>query len=245
MPAKRFFLWLAYHLQLLLLSLGGRSYGRMLLAVVAILFWSASFYYLGHVVEHKRFDAAFKELALIEGFEDVLEGENAALKLFAIKTQANLLRETARQMRGELRQKERDLAEIREQLYFYRKVIAPEDLPKGVSILSAQLEQPANAGHFSFELVLRASGAGDKTTKGNVRLRMTGTVGGVRRQLPMSAFYQGDKQFSFKYFQRLKGRVSVPQNFAPSSIEIDVQSAEFDPLTRSFAWRNLLSQADR
>ena len=245
MLPRRFLLWLAFRFQLLLIGLGGRSYGKMLLAALVILFWSASFYYLGHVVEHKRFDTAFEELALIEGFEDVLEGENAAMKLFAIKTQANLLRETTRQMRGELRQKERDLAEIREQLYFYRKVIAPEDLPKGVSILSAQLRQPADAGHFPFELVLRASGAGGKTTKGSVRLRMTGTVGGVRRQLPMNAFYQGDERFAFKYFQRLKGRVSVPQNFAPSSIEVDVQAAESDPVAHSFAWRNLLSQADR
>ena len=241
---RHFFLWLAFRFQLLLIHLGGRPYGKTLLAALVILFWSASLYYLGHAVERNRFDEAFAELALIDGFEDVLEGESTALKLFAIRTQANLLRETARQMRGELRQKERDLAETREQLYFYRKVIAPEDLPKGVSILSAQLERPTDDGHFPFELVLRASGADGKTTKGSVRLRMTGVADGVERHLPMSAFYQGDERFSFKYFQRLKGRISVPRHFAPSSVEVNVQTARADPMSRSFAWRGLLSSAE-
>ena len=243
MWVRRFFTWLAFCFQLLQISLGGRSYGRMLLAVLVLLFWSASFYYLGQAVEHNRFDKAFAQLALVEGFEDVLEGESTALKLFAVKTQANLLRETARQMRGELRHKERDLAELREQLYFYRKVIAPEDLPKGVSILSAQLKEPADGGYFPFELILRASGAGGKTAKGSVRLHVTGTVGGVERRLPMSAFYRGDERFAFKYFQRLKGRISVPRDFVPASVEVGVQAADFDPVSRSFAWRSLLIAA--
>lgn len=244
MPLRRFFLWFAFRFQLLLINLGGRSYGKTLLAALVILFWSAAFYYLGHVVEHNRFDEAFAELALVEGFEDVLEGEGTALKLHAIKTQANLLRETTRQMRGELHRKERDLAEAREQLYFYRKVIAPEDLPKGVSILSAQLEQSADDGHFPFELVLRANGADGETSKGSVRLRMTGTMGGARQQLPMDAFYQGDDRFAFKYFQRLKGRIAVPGGFAPASVEISVRASRFDPVSRSFAWGGLLSAAE-
>lgn len=240
---RRFFAWLALCFQLLLINLGGRSYGRVLVTGLLLASWSSAFYYLGYAVERNRLDGALDELARIEGFEGVLDGKDTALKLVAVRTQAALLRESSLQMRDELRRQQRDLAELNEQLYFYRSVIAPEDLPKGVSVLSMQLGESSDEGRFPFELVLRASGVKGKRVKGNVRLGMTGTVDGVEKKLRMDAFYRGEKQFSFQYFQRLKGAIVVPEGYTPINVEVWVQVAQRDPVFQSFAWRGLLASS--
>jgi len=239
-----FFVWLAFRMRLLRLYLGGRSFVKMFAAVFVVLSWSAAFYLLGYTVEHDRFNAAFGELAQIEGFDDTLDEQSTALKLVAVRTRANLLRETAQQMRNELYQKERDLAEMKEQLYFYRRVIAPEDLQQGVAILSAHLEKPATDGRFPFELVLRQGARKDKMAKGSIRLRVAGTLDGAGRQLPMDDFYEGERRFAFKYFQRIKGRISLPEHFVPASVEVKVSADKADPVVRMFRWGRLLSAAE-
>jgi len=240
----RLLVWLAFRVRLLRLYLGGRSFVKMFAAVFLVLSWSAAFYLLGYTVEHARFDAAFDELARIEGFGDTLDQQSTALKLVAVRTRANLLRETAQQMRNELYQKERDLAEMKEQLYFYRRVIAPEDLQQGVAILSAHLEKPSADGRFPFELVLRQGARKDKMAKGSIRLRVDGTLDGAGRRLPMDDFYEGERRFAFKYFQRIKGRISLPEHFVPASVEVRVSAEKADPVVRMFRWSSLLSAAD-
>jgi len=240
----RLLMWLAFRVRLLRLYLGGRSFVKMFAAVFLVLSWSAAFYLLGYTVEHARFDAAFDELARIEGFGDTLDRQSTALKLVAVRTRANLLRETAQQMRNELYQKERDLAEMKEQLYFYRRVIAPEDLQQGVAILSAHLEKPSADGRFPFELVLRQGARKDKMAKGSIRLRVDGTLDGAGRRLPMDDFYEGERRFAFKYFQRIKGRISLPEHFVPASVEVRVSAEKADPVVRMFRWSSLLSAAD-
>lgn len=236
--------WLAFRLRLLRLYLGGRSFVKMFAAVFLVLSSSAAFYLLGYTFEHARFNAAFDELAQIEGFDDTLDEQDTALKLVAVKTRANLLRETVQQMRNELYQKERDLAEMKEQLYFYRRVIAPEDLQQGVAILSAHLEKPAADGRFPFELVLRQGARKDKMARGSVHLRMAGTLDGAGRRLPMNDFYEGERQFAFKYFQRIKGRISVPEHFVPAKVEVEVSAEKADPVVRQFRWDRLLSAVE-
>jgi len=240
----RLLVWLAFRMRLLRLYLGGRSFVKMFAAVFLVLSWSAAFYLLGYTVEHARFDAAFDELARIEGFGDTLDQQSTALKLVAVRTRANLLRETAQQMRNELYQKERDLAEMKEQLYFYRRVIAPEDLQQGVAILSAHLDKPATDGRVPFELVRRQGARKDKMAKGSIRLRVDGTLDGAGRRLPMDDFYEGERRFAFKYFQRIKGRISLPEHFVPASVEVRVSAEKADPVVRMFRWSSLLSAAD-
>ncbi len=240
----RLFVWLTFHLRLLRLYLGGRSSLKVFTVVFLILSWSAVLYLLGHAIERSRFNDAFDELAQIEDFDDMLNEKSTALKLVAVRTRANLLRETAQQMRNELYQKERDLAEMKEQLYFYRRIIAPEDLQKGVTILSAQLDEPATGGDFPFELVLRQGVRQGKMARGRIHLHMDGTLNGASRRLPMNAFYEGENQFAFKYFQRMKGRISVPEHFVPASVEVKVNEGKSNPVVQLFRWKRLLSAAD-
>ena len=121
-----------------------------------------------------------------------------------------------------------ELSEVKEQLAFYQRVVAPETLLKGLYINSFEVK-PLDVGlGYEYQLIL-AQGAGQKRAiKGQYTISVVGELQGAEKVLSIKDMSLGEPQatgFSFKYYEILAGELKFPNGFVPLKIEVALNSA--------------------
>ncbi len=201
--------------------------------------WGAMFYLFGQASVRHQIRLIYADTIGLS--QSGADSHDVIAHIKMIATQAKVAEETIKGLRETLASKEHDVSELREQIYFYRAIVAPEETDKELSVLSVRLGYPAEDGKFPFELVLRKTDSPDTLAKGRVKITLLDGDGEASRRLPMKSFYQGDERFSFKYFQQLRGKIMVPDGFSPVRVEAVVLSAGRSEIKKLWYWGDLLS----
>ncbi len=134
---------------------------------------------------------------------------------------------------------------LEEEVAFYRGIVAA-DGEKGIRVESLAVSSDGRERGFRFQLVLTRGGKSDKVTEGSVSLSVSGRHEGKPRRLAfqdLSAAGADALEFSFKYFQRLQGHLTLPAGFVPERVYVQVNTPEEDStgLERYFDWPALAS----
>jgi hypothetical protein len=134
---------------------------------------------------------------------------------------------------------------LKEEVAFYRGIVATEQ-GRDVRVQTLFVEPDVGAGRYRFQLVLTRGLNNDKVSVGKVTLSVYGEDRGEVIELPYSHLNESgtaDLDFRFKYFQRLEGRLTLPADFAPRRIRIQVQTAGDRPrrIERAFDWPSMTS----
>lgn len=151
-------------------------------------------------------------------------------------------------VRSSLSQLQAEASDLREQLAFYRGIVAPEQSRAGVRVYEFKLSPAADAANFHFELVLIQSVRHEKRVEGHVELELVGETNGVERRLPWPSITVGDTaknfQFALKYFEEFSGDIAVPAGFTPTRIVVTLvpEGAGAAKVEESFDWSRVLSQ---
>jgi hypothetical protein len=151
-------------------------------------------------------------------------------------------------VRGSLSQLQAEASDLREQLAFYRGIVAPEQSRAGVRVYEFKLTPGADKASFHFELVLIQSVRHEKRVEGHVALELVGEANGVEKRLPWTAVVVGeaakDFQFALKYFEEFSGDISVPEGFSPTRIVVTLvpDGAAAAKVEESFDWSRVLNQ---
>ena len=143
-------------------------------------------------------------------------------------------------MRQHLYEKEQMIEELQEQLYFYRAVIAPEDGNTDLSIFSVSLQPIEKRRMYSLELVLRSHAVNKGAMKGRVDVSVEGTAIAENKELMRDDLLVAELHFSFKYFQRLKGLLRLPDGFVPQRLNISVESGRSKGFENIYDWNGLI-----
>ena len=208
------------------------------LSIIILVVWGIAFYFMGYVNLQTQIRDDYR--TMFEVADEEKDAMGTIDHIRSIMMQANLANQTANDLKQALIEKENDIAELREQIYFYRAIIAPEDIAKGLTILSAKLGRPVEDGRFPFEIILRKSNPQEKMIKGSLNLILKDTLDTSGKSLVMKQFYTGDTKFKFKYFQRLKGMIKVPNSFIPVTIEARILAGNSQKLEKIWYWGDLL-----
>ncbi|MFP5306010.1 MAG: DUF6776 family protein, partial [Gammaproteobacteria bacterium] len=83
-----------------------------------------------------------------------------------------------------LAQLQAEASDLREQLAFYRGIVAPEQSRAGVRVYELKLLPGAEADRYRYELVLIQSVRHDKRVAGRIALELVGQRGGDEARLP-------------------------------------------------------------
>lgn len=150
-------------------------------------------------------------------------------------------------MRGSVATLESQLAELREQLTFYRNVAAPEqEVRAGVRILRMTMRPAGEAGSWRYELVLVQPTRRDHTASGSWDLKLAGALGKQMKTLGLSELQAGrptDKTFAFRSFQEFSGELTLPSGFLPSRLTVTLRAQdgrnETAEVEESFDWSRL------
>ncbi len=173
-----------------------------------------------------------------------VQSDNAALTdRVALLARSSEIDETARaQVKGSITELQDEILELREELAFYRGIVAPDD-GGGLRIQSLKLARGGEDRHWHFRLVLIQSIKQDQRAVGAIALTVHGVRGGVAVALPLAevmAKPAGPLGYSFKYFQDFEGDLLLPVGFTPGRVEVEVQPRGGDAVRQSFDWTTII-----
>jgi hypothetical protein len=126
----------------------------------------------------------------------------------------------------------------RDELAFYRGIVAPEDGVGALRIQRLDILPDTGDGRFKLRLVLMQSMSRDSTITGTVKIELEGTRNKQPLRLPLSDVGGPPREmsFSFRYFQNIEQEIALPQDFEPSAVDVEVKSGRMEPLHQSFPW---------
>ena len=148
---------------------------------------------------------------------------------------ANLGREVSHQASQELRKTIKKLrdeaAGLKEEVTFYKSLMAPSSVERGLHIQQFEVTRGEHPGEFSYYLLLTQVEARRSWIQGDVRLNVRGTIryeeDGEQKDdelvLSLTEIAETDAyplKFRFRYFQGLSGTMTLPSGFTPQSVVI-------------------------
>lgn len=137
-------------------------------------------------------------------------------------------------------------AELREQLAFYRGIVAPHEAAAGVRVYELSvtpLKDAANA--YRYDLVLIQPARADKRVGGQAELLFEGLENGVKRRVKLGDVSRDDARglvFSFRYFEEFNGELRFPPGFRPLRAIVTLQpgGANTRPFEEEFEWTKIV-----
>lgn len=146
---------------------------------------------------------------------------------------------------------ESTVAELREELAFYRNVAAPQhEVRAGVRVMRVEMRQTEDPQLWAYQMVLVQPTRRDRLVKGSYEIKVGGLQGRQMKTLGASDLQApevADRGFSFRSFQELTGQLRLPAGFSPSRLAVTLrvqdgrnQDAEVED---SFEWSRLVVAA--
>lgn len=151
-------------------------------------------------------------------------------------------------MREALAERGRRIAKLEEELAFYRNVVSPSQMEPGLHVRRLAVNRVSDGGReYRYELVLTQLNSDDRHIVGGVDFSLHGARAGEEVTLAYKELAVGDSvdppTFRFKYFQTLRGRFRLPEEFEPARLQLRVEpdGSRIDPVEKDYPWDALLA----
>jgi hypothetical protein len=184
--------------------------------------------------EHAELRQHFRDL---NKENDILRERNAILE-----RSGQIDRQAALDIQEQLASLQEELQVAREEVEFYRGIIAPGDVASGLRIHQFELTPGLRSHEYHYDLVLTQMKRHDRIVTGLVEWRIIGKVGDETRELKLSEVTRpgvGHLDFRFRYFQHLTGIISLPGGFQAREVVLSVRTSGKDagePVEQNFDW---------
>ena len=141
--------------------------------------------------------------------------------------------------------------QVKKELAFYEKVMAPEKQADGV-VIDKVLMFPTNSPHhYRFQVTLVQQQLRRHFAKGNISISFNGSMDNKPAKLSLSKISDISKKdlaFSFKYFQIIEGEFTLPEKFVPETLTIGAilpknKWQDYHNINESYAWRSVITLA--
>jgi Family of unknown function (DUF6776) len=170
------------------------------------------------------------------------ENNEMVEKLAILERSSQIDQQAAQAVKSDLAQLEDELQAAREEVEFYRGIVAPGDVNPGLRIHRFALEAGLAGGEFHYDLVLTQLKHNDQFISGVVDWKVVGTRNGEPAELELSGVTDPEirqLKFRFRYFQDLTGEIRVPEGFEPDHVELTVipeGKGGQSPVVQKFNW---------
>jgi hypothetical protein len=199
--------------------LGTFKSALLLLSVIALCLFTG--YRLGNYYHHFQVTNLEQQKLRLEQLYQQQE-ENIAhihtleveliVEQLANKRAQNLLKEADKQQ-----------FEVKKQLAFYEKVMAPEKQAAGLFIENVKIQGSNVSNTYHFQVTLVQQQLKRRYSKGYIELVFEGKEGDKTLKIKLKDVAEINKKelnFSFQYFQIINGEFTLPVNFTPENIMV-------------------------
>ncbi|MFD2167747.1 DUF6776 family protein [Thalassotalea euphylliae] len=141
--------------------------------------------------------------------------------------------------------------EVEKALAFYEKVMAPEKQANGLVVEEVAIQATESANHYRFFVTLIQQETKRRFTQGHISFSIIGSKNNKPMTVKLSDISELTKKelaFKLKYFQRLEGEFTLPEDFVPErlvleAVQVKNRKQKFNEINQEYAWRDILPSA--
>ncbi len=153
------------------------------------------------------------------------------------------------EMKKTLQEKDLELLKLNQELHFYRTLYSSDSSSSAINVKVFNLQKDLVADKFVYELVLTGVPKKDKKSSGVIGLSVDGEQQGILKRLvfeDIEYISETSLKFSFKYFQKISGSFSLPEDFEPSEVRIELlkDNAKKGPIVVSYNWEDIYKESN-
>ncbi len=177
-----------------------------------------------------------EKIKLLEKLNNQLEHEVAL-----VKRSAKVELAAVEEMKETMREKDLELLKLNQELHFYRTLYSPNVDNSAIQVKVFNLHKDLITDRFIYDLVLTNVPKKKEKASGVVGLSVDGEQEGILKRMvfeDISDITDTSLKFSFKYFQKISGSFSLPDDFEPSSVRVEVlrDKSNKKPVVISYNW---------
>ncbi len=158
-----------------------------------------------------------------------------------------VLVQRASQVEGQAHQKvkldltslQQEIFELREEVGFYRGIVAPRESAEGIRIDQFKVEKFNADNLYYFRLVLTQVKKNQRFIQGVANIVVEGAQKGLPKALEFKKITVDKKKslrFKFRYFQKIEGYIRLPEDFAPKQVLVEVNPRKKKSIRSHFDW---------
>lgn len=183
---------------------------------------------------------------------DLLRNENQLLQsqltgmqqqLVNAEQESRVDRESLEQVQGTILTLRERIAQLEEDILFYKNIMSPGEDERGLVIGQFDLVALEEPGWYRYRVELRQQGDNQHLVNGYANVNILGRENDSERSIPLRAVSetvdQQDLKLRFQYFQNIEGELRLPPGFTPEKVQIRaVSESEVNAGTveKSFGW---------
>jgi hypothetical protein len=213
----------------------------VVVAVVLALALGVGLYELGHRGGGQSSLQADQRRQALRAEVARLTVENQQLKedLARSLTSQEVDREAQSRLHESLAATEARVAELNEELAFYRRIVTPPDGQTGLRVQTFEVTPTSLANGYRLRLLLVQSPQRSGRAQGQMELSLHGTLNGEEASLTLVELAAEPQGFEFLYFQDVDLDVVLPQGFEPQVAEVQLRHGQRANrvVAASFPWK--------
>ena len=177
-------------------------------AASAVLVFAVGVYFLGY--QH--------------GFDDrvplVLDEAGLKETISKLKTRVSVDKETLSRLRTELSESARGVDALERELVFYRDIMSSTEDVSAVKIRPPDLNWDPELRQLEYRAVVQRLAPGSQFYRGQLRIQI---VDAEENSVLLEDSDAGNHDLAFKYFQRISGTLTLPDNISPAAVRFDIE----------------------
>ncbi|GLX77895.1 hypothetical protein tinsulaeT_12350 [Thalassotalea insulae] len=140
--------------------------------------------------------------------------------------------------------------QVKKELAFYEKVMAPEKQADGLVIDNVVISPTTSLDHYRFQVVLVQQRVKKRYAKGYIELSLAGSLNEKPYKLALEKIAnikKEDLNFSFQYFQIIEGEFTLPENFKPEQLLLAAvlpkrKWQKYYRIDENYLWQNVMEK---
>ncbi|TQV71707.1 hypothetical protein FKG94_18815 [Exilibacterium tricleocarpae] len=170
------------------------------------------------------------------------EADELRQQVANLKLGAQVDRKASEDVRGEVIELKAQIAELQEDITFYRGLMAPTGNKRGLTIGSLDVISTGAPREYQYRVVVQQLAVNHQVLSGYLQFNVVGRQAGIVSTIPLKDLSEqvgsDNIRLRFKYFQNLEGKLVLPEGFEPERIELLAKSTGRNAATveKQFGW---------
>jgi len=242
--------WLAkINLSTVVMRLGTFRSAILLLAIVIISLFCG--YRLGNFYHGYQIQTLDQQQTRLDFLYQQLVEKNQRINTLDVELEVERMANQRSQQI--LKSIEQEHFQVKKELAFYEKVMAPEKAANGLVIENVTFTKTESPAHYRFQVVLVQQLLRKRYAKGFIELSITGSLNNMPTNIALSELSTANKKdlsFSFQYFQIISGELTLPKNFIPETINVAAilpkgKWQKYNRIDQSHSWLKSFNNNDQ
>ncbi len=217
----------------------GKGYYVIIVLFLALVGWGI--YHLGQIRAGFNLIESLRNDAELSASIELLEQDKADLKdrLALVQRASQVEGQAHQKVKSDLTLLQQEIFELREEVGFYRGIVAPRESAEGIRIYQFKLEKSSDDNLYFFKLVLTQVKKNQRFIRGVANIIVEGAQKGLPKVLEFKKISVDKKKslrFKFRYFQKIEGYIRLPDGFVPKQILVEVNPRKKKSIRSHFDW---------